>query len=86
MSSIDIKNYVKYIITENTINTKEKLYVFDFDMTLYNHDKKTWNEEILNELYEAFENQEIRVILCTARISTNELINNTENILNTKEI
>ena len=79
-----LKNYIKYIIKENLESTNQSLYVFDFDMTLYNSDKKTWNEEILNELYEAIKNESIRVILCTARTSNNEIVNNTEDILNTK--
>ena len=81
-----LKNYIKYIIKENLESTNQSLYVFDFDMTLYNSDKKTWNEEILKELYEAIKNENIRVILCTARTSNNEIVNNTEDILNTKEI
>ena len=81
-----LKNYINYIIKENLESTNQNLYVFDFDMTLYNSDKETWNEEILNSLYKAIEDSNTRVILCTARTSNNEIISNTESILNTKEI
>ena len=81
-----IKNYIKYIIKESLQSTKQKLYVFDFDMTLYNPHKKSWNELVLNELYKAIKDDSIRVILCTARTLNNEYLKKTEEILNIKEI
>ena len=86
MSSILLKKIISNIIKENLENTKKKLHVFDFDMTLYNTDNKTWNEEVLNNLYNSIEDENTRVILCTARLLDDETIDITEELLNTKEI
>ena len=86
MNKKNIKKYINYIIKENLQITKQKLYVFDFDMTLYNPHKKVWNELVLDKLYKSISDKSIRVILCTARTSNKEYLNKTEEILNTKEI
>ena len=79
MNYLLIENYIKSILKQNQIN---KLHVFDFDMTLYNHDKDDWMQEIINELKKSFENPQVRVILCTARTNNSEEIISTEKLLN----
>jgi len=39
MNNILLENYIKSFLEQNKIN---ELHVFDFDMTLYNHDKESW--------------------------------------------
>ena len=81
MSILILENYIKSIIEENQINT---LHVYDFDMTLYNHNKKNWFDEVLNELNNSLSNPKIRTILCTARSKNADYIFKTESMLKKK--
>ena len=79
MNNILLENYIKSIIEENQIN---ELHVFDFDMTLYDHDKKDWIQKIINNLKISLNNPKVRVVLCTARTRDNKTIIKTEFLLN----
>ena len=79
MNNILLENYIKSIIEENQIN---ELHVFDFDMTLYNHDKESWILKTVNQLKESIQNPQARVILCTARTNSTKYILATEKLLN----
>ena len=47
MNNILLENYIKSFLNQNQIN---ELHVFDFDMTLYDHDKNSWIDHIMSEL------------------------------------
>jgi len=79
MHNILLENYIKSIIEENQIN---ELHVFDFDMTLYNHNKESWISKTVAQLKASLQNPQIRVILCTARTNRTEYIMSTEKLLN----
>ena len=87
MNSI-LKKYITLILNENTknINHVEKLNVFDFDMTIYNPHEKIWNENVVNNICSSINNNSCRTILCTARSEDNQIIQETERILNEKNI
>ena len=80
MNNILLENYIKSIIEENQIN---ELHVFDFDMTLYDHDKESWILKTIRQLKKSLKNPQIRVILCTARTNQHKYIIETESLLNT---
>ena len=80
MSYLLLENYIKSIIEKNTI---KELHVFDFDMTLYNHNKKDWFKNVMLNLKKSLNDPNIRVILCTARNKSENLILNTERLLST---
>ena len=79
MHNILLENYIKSIIEENQIN---ELHVFDFDMTLYNHDKENWISKTISQLKKSLQDPQIRVILCTARTNKSKYILETESLLN----
>jgi len=79
MSNLLLENYIKYIIKKEPINT---LHIYDFDMTLYDHDKKDWIRNIVAELQNSLRDPQTRVILCTARTNKAEYIMSTEELLN----
>ena len=79
MNNILLENYIKSFLNQNQIN---ELHVFDFDMTLYDHDKNSWIDQTMSELKASLKNPQIRVILCTARTNGVEYINATEILLN----
>jgi len=79
MNNILLENYIKSIIEENQIN---ELHVFDFDMTLYDHDKESWILKTIRQLKDSLQNPQIRVILCTARTNKHRYILETESLLN----
>ena len=79
MNNILLENYIKSIIEENQIN---ELHVFDFDMTLYDHDKESWILKTIRQLKKSLKNPQIRVILCTARTNKHKYILETERLLN----
>ena len=70
---------MKYIIKKEPINT---LHIYDFDMTLYDHEKEDLIRNIVAELKNSLSNPQIRVILCTARTNKSEYIMSTEKLLN----
>lgn len=78
-----LKEYIYNIIIENKKNTR-KLYVFDFDMTLYDPHNKNWINKTLKE-FNKIKNDDL-VILCTARENSNEIIRETKNLLKEKNI
>jgi len=79
MNYILLENYIKSMLKNNKINS---LHVFDFDMTLYNHDTESWIDKVILELKSSLEDPQTRVILCTARTNNIEYINSTEKLLN----
>jgi len=79
MNNILLENYIKSFLNQNQINT---LYVFDFDMTLYDHNKKGWINHVVADLKKSFKDPQVRVVLCTARTNDAQEINNTEKLLN----
>ena len=79
MNNILLENYIKSFLNQNQIN---ELHVFDFDMTLYDHDKESWINKVMLELKSSLQNPSIRVILCTARTNDVKYINSTEELLN----
>jgi hypothetical protein len=79
MSNLLLENYVKCIIKKEPINT---LHIYDFDMTLYDHDKEDWIRNIVAELQNSLNDPQTRVILCTARTNKAEYIMSTEELLN----
>lgn len=79
MNNILLENYIKSILDQNKINS---LHVFDFDMTLYNHEKKDWIQKVVKQLKKSLQSPKVRVILCTARTNKPEYILDTENLLN----
>ena len=79
MNNILLENYIKSILNQNQINS---LHVFDFDMTLYDHDKEDWIQNIIAELRNSLSDPKVRVILCTARTNKAEYITSTEELLN----
>ena len=79
MNNILLENYIKSILNQNQINS---LHVFDFDMTLYDHNKEDWIQNIIAELRNSFSDPKVRVILCTARTNKSEYILSTEELLN----
>lgn len=79
MSNLLLENYIKYIIKKEPIN---KLHIFDFDMTLYDHEKEDWIKKIVIELQKSLKDPQTRVILCTARTNKTEFITSTEKLLN----
>ena len=79
MNNILLENYIKSILKQNQINS---LHVFDFDMTLYNHDTENWIEKVVLDLKKSLSDPKVRVILCTARTNANEYIKKTESLLN----
>jgi hypothetical protein len=83
-----LKKYITLILNENikNINHIEKLNVFDFDMTIYNPHEKTWNESVVNNIQTSINNSCCRTILCTARSEDNQIVQETEIILNQKNI
>ena len=78
-NNILLENYIKSIIEENQIN---ELHVFDFDKTLYDHDKESWILKTIRQLKDSLQNPKIRVILCTARSNKHRYILETESLLN----
>ena len=78
MNNILLENYIKSFLKQNQINS---LHIFDFDMTLYDHDKESWIEHVILDLKESLENPQTRVILCTARTNGVEYIEATEKLL-----
>ena len=79
MNNILLENYIKCFLQKSQVNT---LHVFDFDMTLYNHDNESWISQVIEDLKESLSNPNIRVILCTARTNNADQINSTEILLN----
>ena len=79
MSNLLLENYIKYIIKNEPINT---LHIYDFDMTLYDHEKEDWIMNIVAELQNSLKDPQTRVILCTARTNKTEHIMSTEELLN----
>ena len=79
MNNILLENYIKSILNQNQINS---LHVFDFDMTLYDHEKKDWIKNVVAELQASLNDPQTRVILCTARTNKAEYIMSTEELLN----
>mgnify|MGYP001215015280 CR=1 FL=1 len=79
MNNILLENYIKSIIEENQIN---ELHVFDFDMTLYDHNKENWISKTVRQLKESLQSPQTRVILCTARTNKSKYILETEKLLN----
>jgi len=79
MSYLLLENYIKSILDQNQIKT---LHVFDFDMTLYDHDNKDWIKKVVTDLQASLKDSTIRVILCTARSNKDEHIRETETLLN----
>lgn len=79
MNNILLENYIKSFLNQNQIN---ELHIFDFDMTLYDHDKEAWIDHVMIELKKSLINPQIRVILCTARTNETEYISDTESLLN----
>lgn len=79
MNNILLENYIKSILKQNQINS---LHVFDFDMTLYDHDKECWIENVISDLKKSLSNPRARVILCTARTNDTQYIKDTERLLN----
>jgi len=83
MNYLLLENYIKNVLKENNIN---ELYVFDFDMTLYNHETESWIEETISHLEKGLQSPNIRVILCTARSNKEEHISSTEKLLNQRNL
>ena len=83
MNNILLENYIKSIIEENQIN---ELHVFDFDMTLYDNNKKSFILKIVRQLKLSIQNPQVRVILCTARTNRSEFILSTEKLLNQNDM
>jgi hydroxymethylpyrimidine pyrophosphatase-like HAD family hydrolase len=83
MSYLLLENYIKSIIEKNTI---KELHVFDFDMTLYNHNKKDWFEDVMLNLKKSLKDPSVRVILCTAREKSENFILKTEKLLSTRKM
>ena len=79
MNNIFLENYIKSFIEVNQIN---ELHVFDFDMTLYNNNKKSFILKTVNQLKSSMQNPRARVILCTARTKNTKYIMSTEKLLN----
>lgn len=79
MNYLLLENYIKTVLDQNQIKT---LHVFDFDMTLYDHDKEGWIKKVVLELQKSLQDRSIRVILCTARSNEDEYIKKTESLLN----
>lgn len=78
MNNVLLENYIKSVLEQNQIKT---LHVFDFDMTLYNHDKNEWIKKVILDLKKSLRDPTIRVILCTARSNKYEYIKETEVLL-----
>ena len=78
MSITLLESYIENVLKENEVNT---LSVFDFDMTLYNHDTQDWITDTIKQLKQSINNPKERVVLCTARDNNQNLILNTENLL-----
>lgn len=78
MNNILLENYIKSVISQNQIKA---LHVFDFDMTLYNHDKDDWITKVILDLQESLNDPTIRVILCTARSNKEKYIEETEDLM-----
>lgn len=83
MSYLLLENYIKSIIEKNKI---KELHVFDFDMTLYNHNKKDWFEDVMLNLKKSLKDPSVRVILCTAREKSENFILKTEKLLSTRKM
>ena len=79
MNNILLENYIKSFLTQSQINA---LHVYDFDMTLYDHDNELWISHVISDLKKSIENPHVRVILCTARTNDIEYIKSTEELLN----
>lgn len=79
MNNILLENYIKSVLQQNQIKS---LHVFDFDMTLYNHNKNDWIKKVILQLKESLRDPSIRVILCTARSNKDKYIKETEELLN----
>jgi hypothetical protein len=73
-----LENYIKAVLDQSQIKT---LHVFDFDMTLYDHDKEDWIKKVVLELKNSLQDRSTRVILCTARSNKDEYIKKTESLL-----
>ena len=78
MNNILLENYIKSILKQNQVDA---LHVFDFDMTLYDHNKESWIDKVILELKSSLKNPQVRVILCTARTNGDEYIKGTEALL-----
>ena len=78
-----LKEYVYNIILENKKNTRN-LYVFDFDMTLYDPNNKLWIDKSISELNKVKNNN--LIVLCTARLNSSEIIKETKKLLKEKNI
>lgn len=78
MNYLLLENYIKSVLEQNQIKT---LHVFDFDMTLYDHDKKDWIKKVVLELKVSLQDPTIRVVLCTARSNEDKHIKETELLL-----
>ena len=75
-----LEKYIYTIINEEKLITKE-LHIFDFDMTLYNPNKKEWIEEIVQEAKKVINNKNNITVLCTARTNTKEITSETISLL-----
>jgi hypothetical protein len=78
MNNILLESYIKSVITQNQIKA---LHVFDFDMTLYNHDKDAWIKKVILDLQKSLKDPSVRVILCTARSNKEKDIEETEYLM-----
>lgn len=78
MNYLLLENYIKSIIEKIDI---DELHVFDFDMTLYDNNKESWIQEIIDQLKQSLANPKIRVILCTACPKKEQYILETEELL-----
>ena len=79
MNNILLENYIKFVLEKNQINS---LHVFDFDMTLYDHNQESWIKHVILALKDSLKNPQVRVILCTARTNDTKYIEDTEKLLN----
>jgi len=78
MNYLLLENYIKTILDQNQI---KNLHVFDFDMTLYDHDKEDWIKNVVLELQNSLQDPTVRVVLCTARSNEDDHIKETESLL-----
>lgn len=78
MNYLLLESYIKSVIAQNQIKA---LHVFDFDMTLYNHDKNDWIKKVILDLQKSLRDPSVRVILCTARSNREKYIEETEDLM-----
>lgn len=77
--NILLENYIKSVLQQHQINA---LHIYDFDMTLYDHDKESWIDHVILDLKKSLSDPQVRVILCTARTNDIAHIQATEKLLN----